>query len=111
MRLILITFFAMSALVFSGCAHTHQIHGSQDRMEIPAGVKVGIGSSEVKEGDKVSILKTECQQVASKNGSRNACSDKKIGEGLVLRVLDHDSAIIKPDVGLLLDSSMKVEKQ
>ena len=110
-RQTLILFFIMSGLIVSGCSHTHQIYGSQAKTEIPEGIRVGIGGSEVKEGEKVNVLKTECQQVASRMGLRNSCIDKKIGEALVLRILDHDSAIIKPDFAMSIDSAMKVEKQ
>lgn len=98
----------------SSCAHSHKVQGTQAKEEIPAGIKVGIGAKEIKEGDKVKVLKTECQttQAASKRATPvKACKDIKVGEATVIKVLDHDSAIILPENNLQIDNTMKVEKQ
>jgi hypothetical protein len=42
---------------------------------------------------------------------RKSCQDDKVGEARVLKVLDHDSAIVEPDQGLTMDTEMKVEKK
>ncbi len=97
----------------AGCAtHNHKVEGVQTRSEIPEGIRVGIGSKEVKEGDKVSVLRSECTQGPSgaRGGTRTTCRDIKVGEALVLKVLDHDSAIVRPDSGVAMDSKLKVEK-
>ena len=98
----------------SGCAHSHKVDGPQEKSEIPAGVRVGIGGKEIKEGEKVAVLKASCRQVSGggdKSVSRKQCTDEKVGQALVLKVLDHDSAIVQPEGNLQMDSSMKVEKQ
>lgn len=105
------------ALVLSGgsligCAHTHAVHGMQTKSEIPAGFRVGIGSTEIKEGDRVAVLKPECKETGGgRNGKTKFCLDKKVGEASVLKVLDHDSAIVAPEGTLTMDETMKVEKQ
>ena len=105
------------ALVLSGgsligCAHTHAVHGLQPKSEIPAGVRVGIGSSEIREGDRVAVLKPDCKETGGgRHGRTKYCVDKKVGEASVLKVLDHDSAIVAPDGTLAMDETMKVEKQ
>lgn len=109
-NLILIALFSTLTL---SCAHTHKVHGPQEQEVIPAGIRVGIGGKEIKDGDKVQILRTVCQKIvgASKTGrTTQSCSTSKIGEATVLKVLDHDSAIIKPDQDLIIDTTMKVEK-
>lgn len=94
-----------------GCAHTHAVHGMQPRSEIPAGVHVGIGSKEIKEGDRVAILKSECKETSGgRNGKTRYCVDKKVGEASVLKVLDHDSAVVAPEGSFTMDETMKVEK-
>lgn len=108
----LLSIIVISLFSFS-CAHTHKVQGPQEESVIPAGIRVGIGSKEIKDGDKVQILKTNCQKVvgASKTGrTSQTCTTSKIGEAVVLKVLDHDSAIIKPDGDLIIDQTMKVEK-
>ena len=95
-----------------GCAHLHKVDGPVAKSEIPEGIKVGIGGQEVAEGEKVAVMKSVCKTVSrNRGGSFNQCHDEKAGEATVLKVLDHDSAIIRPENGLLIDSSMKVEKQ
>lgn len=113
-KLITITTTLISLTILSSCAHTHKVQGTQEKEEIPAGIRVGIGGKEIKEGDKVKVLKTECQttQAASKRAtSVKACKDIKVGEATVIKVLDHDSAIILPENNLQIDNTMKVEKQ
>jgi len=96
----------------SGCAHTHSVQGPEQKSEIPEGVRVSIGSSEIKEGEKVDVLRSVCKKVRRpRRGSVNSCTDQKVGEARVLKVLDHDSAIVEPDQGLTMDTGMKVEKQ
>lgn len=107
-------FGALAAGVgLAGCAtHDHKVEGAQARSEIPEGIRVGIGSKEVKEGDRVSVLRSECTERSSgrAGGSRTSCRDIKVGEALVLKVLDHDTAIVRPDLGVVMDSKLKVEK-
>lgn len=96
----------------SGCAHIHPVQGAEQKSEIPEGVRVSIGSSEVKEGEKVDVLRPVCKKVRRpRGGSKNSCKDQKVGEARILKVLDHDSAIVEPDQGLTMDTGMKVEKQ
>ncbi len=95
-----------------GCAHMHEVAGPVEKSEIPEGVKVGIGGKEVAEGEKVAVMKSVCKSVTrNRGGSFNQCHYAKVGEALVLKVLDHDSAIVRPDEGIKMDESMRVEKQ
>lgn len=94
-----------------GCAHAHTVQGPVEKSEIPAGVQVSIGHKEVKEGDKLDVLSSSCRQVRSGRSMSTKCSDRKVGEAMVLKVLDHDSAIVEPQRGLVMNTSMKVEKQ
>lgn len=101
--------------VLSACAHHHPVDGVQEKTEIPAGVRVRIGSQEIKDGDKLSVLKTTCIRVKAtgpKGGSSSKeCKNQKVGEAIVLKVLDHDSAIVQPQGNLQMDETMKVERQ
>ena len=97
-----------------GCAHSHKVDGPQEKSEIPAGIRVSIGGKEVKEGDKLIVYSQNCHKVSRGTrggGTRNECHDKEIGTAVVLKVLDHDSAIVAPQNGLIMDTTMKVEKQ
>lgn len=111
-RGIFATLLVLSGGGLIGCAHTHAVHGMQPKTEIPAGVRVGIGSTEIKEGDRVAVLKPDCKETGGgRNGRTKFCVDRKVGEASVLKVLDHDSAIVSPEGTLTMDETMKVERQ
>ncbi len=106
--------FVVWGLAFElvGCGHIHGVQGPVTKSEIPEGIQVGIGSQEVKPGDKVAIRKSVCKSVfkGGRVGRLNECHYEKIGEALVLKVLDHDSAVVKPDDGVKIEGDMMVEK-
>lgn len=98
--------------LMSGCAHLHKVDGQKEKSEIPAGVQVGIGGKEVKEGDSVVVYRSICKKVRrNRGGDMEQCSNQAAGKAVVLKVLDHDSAIVQPKDGLVIDTSMTVEKE
>lgn len=105
-------FFVFTGLVFqSGCAHLHPVDGAVAKSEIPEGFQVRIGGAEVAEGEKVTVLQPVCTRKARvRGGTINECKDVKAGEATVLKILDHDSAIVQPDGDFKMDRTMKVEK-
>lgn len=103
---------SFAAFMTFGCAHNHTVQGNEKKSEIPEGVRVAIGSTEVKEGEKVDVLRSVCKQVRRARGANGtSCTDQKVGEARILKILDHDSAIVAPDQGLTMDTNMKVEKK
>ena len=98
--------------VFSvACAHQHAVQGYEQKSEIPEGLRVTIGGAEVKEGDRIRFFNTTCKKVGGvRSGTREVCRDDNVGEGTVLKVLDHDSAIVRPDDGVKVDEETEVEK-
>ncbi len=96
-----------------GCAsHDHIINGRQPASYIPAGFRVAIGSKEVNIGDTVNVFKSVCRTGTSvRAGTVERCLDEKVGEAVVLSVIDHDTAIVESKNGLVMDQSMKVEKK
>lgn len=108
----IIVISALSVGLLTGCGHYHRVQGEEAPSEIPAGVRVHIGSKEVKAGEYLDVFKSECKYVKYGRGPKTkSCKDKKIGEARVLKVLDHDSAIVEPNNGLIMDKDMKVEKR
>ncbi len=106
----LFSMLSLGSLV--GCAHTHPVQGVEKKSEIPDGIRVSIGSKEVKEGETLDVLKTKCRKVLkTRGGSDQRCTTSKVGEAVVLKVLDHDSAIVEPMNELKMDTDMKVEKK
>lgn len=110
--------FAFGTLILLGalgCAHSaHKVNGPQEQSEIPAGVRVAIGGTEVKEGDTLAVYETACHTTTTgeeRPRRKKECHDKQIGSAVVLKILDHDSAIVSPQNGLVMNNSMKVEKQ
>lgn len=98
--------------LMSGCSHLHKVDGQKEKSELPAGVQVGIGGQEVKEGETVVVYKSVCKKVQKvRGGEYSSCNDQIAGKAVVLKVLDHDSAIVQPKDGLVIDNSMTVEKE
>lgn len=98
-----------------GCSHlAHKVDGPQEQSEIPAGIRVSVGGKEVKEGDTLTVFQTTCHKTFigdTRPRSTKECHDGPIGTAIVLKVLDHDSAIVTPQNGLVMNTSMRVEKQ
>lgn len=98
--------------LMSGCAHVHKVDGQKEKTELPAGFQVGIGGKEVKEGDHVTVYKSVCKKVQKvRGGDYTTCNDQIAGKAVVLKVLDHDSAIVAPKDGIVIDTGMTVEKE
>lgn len=99
--------------IFSlGCAHNHKVEGHHQSMEIPAGIKVTIGSSEVSEGETVDVFAPACHVITGGRGQKKKeCHDKKVGEAKVLKVIDSKSAIVEPLKNLKMTTEMSVETQ
>ena len=95
-----------------GCAHYHKIEGREEKSEIPEGVRVNIGSSEVKAGDSVDVFKRKCvkNKMHHKGASAEKCTTTKIGEAVVTKILTSDVAIVSPQSGLTMEPDMYVEK-
>lgn len=105
---------ASGLLLLSGCGHVHKVEGVEEKSEIPAGVRVGIGGKEVKDGDTLIVSKKTCQKrkrSGPRGGSVQKCNTDRVGEAKVLKVLDHDSAIVEPMGDLKMDDTMTVEKK
>lgn len=98
-------------LSWLGCAHYHKVDGKQEAAAIPAGTRVQIGSKEVKEGDKVKVFAKSCRRVANDRvGYRTDCQMNELGSAIVLKVLDHDLAVVQADNDLSITEEMVVEK-
>lgn len=111
LRRISLYFLAAFVLGNLGCGHIHKVEGPVEESQIPTGFQVGIGANEVKAGERVTVSKQVCKSVyKGRAGKRNECRYTEVGHAMVLKVLDHDSAIVQPEPGLTMDSSMRVEK-
>lgn len=96
----------------TGCGHTHGVEGPQEKAEIPEGIRVSMGGSELKEGEKINVLRPDCRmEYRGRQGNVKKCVSSKIGEARVVKILDHDSAIVKPDEGVTMDKDTRVEKK
>lgn len=99
---------------FIGCSHMHKVDGVQAQDNIPAGIRVRLGSAEVNNGEVVDILIPVCSMslgAGKRSMPIKKCVNEKVGNARVLKVLDHDSAVIEPLGGLQMSSEMIVEKQ
>ncbi len=100
-------------ILLSGCAHIHQVKSPQTDAEVSAsaGVRVEIGSNEVREGEKVDVLDRKCHETRGTRLREPTCHYVKVGEARVTRILDSESAIVTPENGMSMRPSMRVEKQ
>lgn len=106
----LLSMLSMSFAV--GCAHSHSVQGVEKKSEIPEGIRVAIGSKEVNEGEILDVLKSKCKTILrARGGSSEKCVTEKVGEAVVLKILDHDSAIVEPRNNLKMEAGMSVEKR
>lgn len=115
MRKLLLVFclVGLSCSIIS-CGHMHEIEKPEQANLRPAepGVQVGIGGKEVKAGDRLLVTKRSCvRRYKGRSGYRNECTYKPIGEAVVLSIIDEDSSMVQPDVGVTIDSSVRVEKK
>lgn len=109
----LMSLIILTVSISFGCAHYHEVEGEEKKSEIPEGVRVNIGSTEVKEGDTVDIFKKKCPKVkqSSKfNPHDHPCNSQKVGSSTVIKVLTKDTAIIKVPAEFKVESDMTVEK-
>lgn len=98
------------ALFTTGCAHTHKLLGRQEKMEIPEGIRINVGSPHIKEGDIVDIFKRKCKKLNA--GTRNAtetCTRKLVAQAPVIKIISEDESIISPPTGFKLENDMYVE--
>tara|TARA_B110001454_G_scaffold122549_1_gene114421 strand:- start:16732 stop:17082 length:351 start_codon:yes stop_codon:yes gene_type:complete len=113
MKKIKLVFLMLSVLAFNvGCAHYHKIMGTEQRSEIPEGVRVKIGSPEVKEGDSVDIFKKVCPKRKSNAKIEqvdHSCDSVKVGTSKVIKILTKDTAIIETPT-FKVEGEMTVEK-
>lgn len=108
----LIMFIVLLSLANFGCAHYHKIVGNEEKSEIPEGVRVKIGSPEVKEGDSVDIFKKVCPKMKTNpkyEQDDHSCESQKVGSSKVLKILTKDTAIISAPT-FSIDKTMTVEK-
>lgn len=110
--------FSLLAL-FSGllgsvnCNHSvHPVTWPQPNLDIPNGVSVGIGGSEVYEGEKLIVLKSTCRSIAKAGPAKlTECVDREVGAAVVLKILSHETAVVEPLNGLVMNRSMIVKRQ
>ena len=93
------------------CAHNHPVVPLVPR-EFEGGeeIRVRIGINEVKLGDKVDVFRSDCPQGSEGTGKRK-CTKTKIGEALVVRVINLDDSIVRLDPRISSDQVSHVEKK
>ena len=92
------------------CAHTHRVQVEEGTSQ-PSAVQVGIGSEEVKEGDRLDVIDYECKPVTMFRKKKRMCKDVKVGQATITKVLGPQLALATPEPGLKLTKKMRVEKK
>lgn len=96
----------------ANCNHqVHPVTWPQLKHEIPNGVSVGIGSSEVSEGEKLLVYESNCRPVVKAGPAKlTECIDKEVGTAVVVKVVSRDSSVVEPQNGLVMKRSMIVKR-
>lgn len=93
------------------CAHSHGVD-SADPGSSPSSraMMVEIGSSEVSVGDQVRVVRDECQfqSRGERGGSKKACQENQMGEAVVVKVIDANSAVVEPVGDTKLEKGMRI---
>lgn len=98
----------VSAFSLTSCMTT--MRGSVAMKTSDTEAHVCLGKGEVEPGDRVSLYRNDCPNLAGKKVGENACRKVKIGEGTVKEVLnDHYSVITLPP-GIEFKEGTIVEK-
>lgn len=100
-----------TAMLLGSCAH----HRGEVAMKANAReAHIGLGSDEVKPGDKVVFYNEECRRGGfgrtSSSPGINECRDVTIGKGTVTRNLGKDYSVVKVEPGVEFKEGTKVKK-
>ncbi|MBL7542598.1 MAG: hypothetical protein JNL11_02225 [Bdellovibrionaceae bacterium] len=111
MKVTILGFTLLGTVLLSiGCAHTHKVLGRQDKVEIPEGVRVNVGSPHVKEGDVVDIYRRKCKKFSTgKGNSTETCTRTFVAQAPIIKILSEDESIMSPPAGFKLETDMFVE--
>mgnify|MGYP007100697052 CR=1 FL=1 len=94
-----------------GCAHSHELENPSEVGDSKNGVRMANGSKEVSEGQRLNVLLIACHRLpARKDPSKTPCHNNKVGEAVVQKIIDEDSAIVVPVGELVINKTMTVEK-
>ena len=103
----------LGLVVAFGCAHAPS-RGSVAMRSSEDEVHVSLGDSEVRAGDQLSFYRNACYPPQKKTHNWyhevEDCSRFKIGDGQVVRTLDHNFSVARVSPGMSFDSETVVEK-
>ncbi len=102
--------FSVMSVALSSCAH-HVVRGAVAMKLEPNQVEVCMGSEELNLGDRVSFFKNDCPKPnrAFMEGGA-ACHKEKVGEGVIIQILNEDYSIVDVKSGKTPDTGSIVEK-
>jgi hypothetical protein len=97
----------LGLLTLVGCAHG-TMRGSVAMKASDEEAHVCLGNNEVQAGDKVSFFKNVCIRKGKYDGGE--CQREKLGEGEIIRTLNHHYSVAKVNPGVAFDEGTVVEK-
>ncbi len=99
-----------SLLALTGCAHG-TMRGSVAMKVSDDEAHVCLGDDEVKTGDKVTFFKNVCTGAGTgKRDLIRECRKEKLGEGEIVRVLNHHYSVAKVNPGVAFEEGTIVER-
>lgn len=104
---------SITLFLLSACAHTQRATVAMKVNESEA--HVGLGSGEVKPGDRIALFKNKCERPLGgiHQGVHNdpVCRKVEIGEGQITEVLNSQFSIARINPGVDFDEGTVVEKK
>ena len=96
----------------AGCSHG-TMRGSVVMKATDNEGHICMGDGEVKTGDRVALFRNICTGTHSSranDGGDFSCTKKKLGEGVIERVLNSHYSVMKADSGVAFEEGVIVEK-
>jgi len=109
-----VALLALGVLILSSCASHSTMRGSVAMKTGEDTAHVCLGGGEVKVGDKVSAYKNVCTNNTIDRTTRShlsvACKKEKIGDGVVLNIINEHYSEVKFDAGVPFTEGTIVER-
>lgn len=108
MKKIILSLVAMCMISLFGCAHSPP-RCTVATSHSPTEFDICMGSKEFKQGDRLIFYKSHCSPPS--RGTPKKCKKVKIGEGLVLNILDEHLSTVKLDSEFEINQGTTIERQ
>lgn len=104
-----VVIFGLAIIFATGCAHKHAFSEQEVRQDFPDGIIVELESANVSAGDRVDLVRESCRSEMPVRGTLK-CKVKRIGEAVVVSLVDTQHAVIQTLDGTVYEKGLKIRK-